>query len=46
MIYTYLAYLHIQGRGGAIRSETQGGRQECFNAAVLSVSAPTEDDLG
>lgn len=27
MIYGYLAYLHIRGRGGAIRSETQGQRQ-------------------
>lgn len=28
MIYGYLAYLHIRGRGGAIRSATQGQRQE------------------
>lgn len=34
MIYGYLAYLHIRGRGGAIRSATQGQRQESLNAAV------------
>lgn len=32
MIYGYLAYLHIRGRGGAIRSATQGQRQESLNA--------------
>lgn len=35
MIYGYLAYLHIRGRGGAIRSATQGHRQR-----VLMLASP------
>lgn len=47
VIYAYLAYLHIQGRGGAIRSESQAERErECFNAADFALLAPAKEGWG